>query len=266
MPLPRLPGPDEAVLHLFSDAGQVGPLSRRQLRQRVDAGEVASKAHVWMEGMDGWEPLADHREALAAGLDAPPSTPPASPRSRDDELDQVFVDLVKSSWDYLGEHRFAAHIDEVFLGAVITSTLDTGYSLIDLKSDGTHHFLRFENLSDQSRIVVRLTHLTASLAVSKVVGQRVSAILGYGERVGNLAKIWSALQAELKSSYLQDAEPGTITVDGDLNSGYVYCQVDLYLDVEQYVARDYRVDHARLANHVGAVTHALRKYLRGRFT
>jgi hypothetical protein len=177
----------------------------------------------------------------------------------------VFGNLVRASWNYLGEHRFAAHIDEVFLGAIITSTLDTGYSLIDLTSDGTHHYLRFENFDDKSRIVVRLTHLTGSLAVAKVLGQRVSAVIGYGERVGNMSKIWSAIQAEMKSSYIQDAEPGTITVDGDLNSGYVYCQVDLFLDIEQYVARDYKIDHALLSSHIGATTHALRKYLRGRF-
>ncbi|MEQ1572334.1 MAG: hypothetical protein ABMA64_42315, partial [Myxococcota bacterium] len=189
---------------------------------------------------------------------------PATPRT-DDEQDAVFVGLVKESWKYLGEHRFAAHIDEVFLGGLITSTLDTGYSLIDLSSDGSHHYVRFENLADQSRIVVRLTHLTGSLALSKVVGQRASAVIGYGERVGNITKIWGAIQAEMKSSYIQDPEPGTITVDGDVNSGYVYCQVDLYLSIDDYVSRDYAIDYSKLTVHVGSVVHALRKYLRGRF-
>jgi hypothetical protein len=237
-----------------------------------------------MDGMSGWEPLEAHRLALMEGLDgaaaaarAPESTDfseannvpveskPVPGESKDDALDRVFGDLVKESWRYLGEHRFASHIDEVFLGAIITSTLDTGYSLIDLSSDGSHHYLRFENLSDKSRIIVRLTHLTASLALAKVLGQRASAVIGYGEKVGNLAKIWSAIQAEMKSAYIQDAEPGTITVDGDINSGYVYCQVDLYLDIDQYVGRDYGIDYAKLASHIGATTHALRKYLRGRF-
>ena len=170
-----------------------------------------------------------------------------------------------ASWDYLSEHRFATHIDEVFLGAVITSTLDVGYSLIDISSDGTHHYLRFENLDDKSRIVVRLTHITGSLAVSKVLGQRASAVIGYGEKVGNISKVMSAIRAEMKSGYIRDPEPGTITVDGDLNSGYVTCQVDLFLDIDAYVARDYTIDHDKLATHIGATTHALRKYLRGRF-
>jgi hypothetical protein len=196
---------------------------------------------------------------------APGPSPPVAGESDDDYQDRMFGQLVRQSWAYLGEHRFAAHIDEIFVGAVITATLDTGYSLIDLTSDGTHHYLRFENLSDRARIIVRLTHLTGSLAVSKVLGQRMSAVIGYGERVSNIGKIWSALQAEMKSSYIQDAEPGTITVDGDMASGYVYCQVDLYLDIDDYVSRDYSIDYPRLSTHVGSVTHALRKYLRGRF-
>jgi hypothetical protein len=286
MALPRMPGPDEAVLHVHTAAGQRGPLSRRALTEALAAGTLPAEGHLWMKGMDAWEDLADHRDALAAGLGdpapaaAPAPTPAPAPAAdeappvaaapalealSDDALDAVFGGLVKDSWSWLGDQRFASHVDEVFLGAVITSTLDTGYSLIDLSSDGTHHFLRFENLTDRSRILFRLTHLTPTLAVSKVLGQRASAVIGYGERVRNLGKIWTAIQAEMKSSFLREADPGTITVDGDVQSGYVYCNVDLFLDIDAYVARDYRVDHALLSKHVAGTVHALRKYLRGRF-
>lgn len=299
MGLPRLPGPHEGVIHVHTQAGgQIGPMSRSELKDKVEKGEISSAANLWFDGMGGWEPLESHKAALFGDLGARPSAaaaaaPAAAPaaaakpaersidfaeaknvpveskpkagESRDDALDRVFGDLVKESWRYLGEHRFASHVDEVFLGAIITSTLDTGYSLIDLSSDGTHHYLRFENLTDKSRIIVRLTHLTSSLALAKVLGQRASAIIGYGEKIGSIQKIWGALQAEMKSSYIQDTEPGTITVDGDINSGYVYCQVDLYLDIDQYVSRDYTIDYNKLSSHIGATTHALRKYLRGRF-
>jgi hypothetical protein len=287
MALPRMPGPDEAVLHVHTAAGQQGPLTRRALVAALADGTIADAGHLWMKGMDAWDPITDHRDALAAGLDAgpadagpgaapapaeaaPESAPPqaAAPALAalgDDALDAVFGGLVKDSWKWLADQRFAGHVDEVFLGAVITSTLDTGFVLIDLTSDGTHHFLRFEDLTDRSRILFRLTHLTPSLAVSKVLGQRASAVIGYGERVGNLAKIWSAIQAEMKSSLLREADPGTITVDGDVTSGYVYCNVDLFLDIDAYVSRDYRVDHALLSKHVAGTVHALRKYLRGRF-
>lgn len=200
MALPRLPDPDEEALHVHTAAGQLGPLSRRVLTAKLASGELTDEGHLWMKGMDAWDAITDHRETLAAGLEAVPA-PAASPAPvpagepgqppwsqaavalGDDELDAVFVGLVKDSWTWLSKQRFASHVDEVFLGAVITSTLDTGYVLIDLTSDGSHHFLRFENLEDRSRILFRLTHLTPSLAVSEVLGQRASVVVGYGERV-----------------------------------------------------------------------------------
>ena len=53
--------------------------------------------------------------------------------------------------------------------------------------------------------------------------------------------------------------------DGDLHSGYVYCQVDMYWKLDDYIKPDFSVDYALLTTHVRAITHSLRKYLRGRF-
>lgn len=265
MGLPRVPRPDEVAIFVHAKSGQVGPLSRRAIRERVDAGELAVSDHLWMEGMAAWEKMSTI-EGFFDGLDQQPLTSPRREgESEEDYQERVFGGLVQGSWDYLSEHSFASHIDEVFLGAVITSTLDTGYSLIDLRSDGSHHFLRFENLEDHSRILFRLTHLTPSLAIAKVLGQRASAIVGYGEKVGNISKIMNAIRAEVKSGYIDNADPGTITVDGDINTGYVTCQVDLFLKIDDYVAPDYTIDHASLSAHIAACKHALRKYLRGRF-
>lgn len=185
--------------------------------------------------------------------------------AEDNRLDCIFGDLVTKSWDYYEAHAFAGHIDEVFLGAIITSTLDSGCALIDISSDGTHHYLRFEDLEDHSRIVCRMTHLTPGLAQARVLGQRASVVIGYGERVGNFQKIWKALKAEYKSGLVASPEPGTITVDGDMSSGYVYVQVDLFLSIEDYVAPDYAIDYRALQDHLAATHNALRKYLRGRF-
>jgi hypothetical protein len=185
--------------------------------------------------------------------------------AEDNRLDGIFGDLVTKSWDYYEDHAFSGHIDEVFLGAIITSTLDSGCALIDISSDGTHHYLRFEDLEDHSRIVYRMTHLTGSLSQSRVLGQRASVVVGYGERVGAFQKIWKALEAEYKSGLVASPEPGTITVDGDMKSGYVYVQVDLFLCIDDYVGRDYTIDYKLLQDHLAASHNALRKYLRGRF-
>jgi len=265
MALPRMPGPDEDALLVHGADGQMGPMSRRTLKTHLDEGRVAADDHLWMKGMGEWEPISA-QEGLLDNLETAASEEARLPgESEDDHQDRIFTGLVKQSWDYLEDHEFAGHIDEVFLGAVITGTLDTGYSLIDLNSDGSHHYLRFQHMGDNSRIICRVTHLTGTLAVSKVLGQRASVVIGYGEKVGSINKVMSAIQAEMKSGFIQNPDPGTITVDGDLNSGYVYCQVDMYWDIDDYIAKDYRVDSAKLQAHIGATTHALRKYLRGRF-
>ena len=148
---------------------------------------------------------------------------------------------------------------------MITSTLDAGYNLIDLTSDGTHHYLRFENFEDGSRTIFRLKQLTGDQVYAKVLGQKANVVLGYGEKVGNISKVLSALKAELKSSFILNPEPGSIVVDGDLTSGYVYCQVDMFWSLDDIISRDYSIDYSKLADWIRASNHALRKYLRGRF-
>jgi len=264
MSLPRMPRPDEGCLFVHLKSGREGPLTRRQLAERVQKGEFPDTVHVWFQGMESWARLSDHR-SLLEDLGSSGGAVPRAPGEADDEYkDRVFGDLVKRSWDWLYEHEFAGHVEEVFLGAIITSSLDAGFALIDLNSDGRNHFIRFEDLRDKSRLLVRLTHLTGELATAKVLGQKARVAIGYGERVANITKIITAIRAEMQSGFLQP-EPGTITVDGDLQSGYVYVQVELFLSIDQYVSASYDIDYPRLTGDIDATAHALRKYLRGRF-
>ena len=122
------------------------------------------------------------------------------------------------------------------------------------------------NLNDSSRLVFRLKHLTGDVVTAKVVGQRASVVIGYGEKAANIGQIMTALKAEFKSGFIVNPEPGTITVDGDLTSGYVYCQVDMFWKIDDYITGEYIVSTEKLMLHITACRHALRKYLRGRFS
>ena len=294
-----LPHPDDEAVYVQGFLGKIGPMSRRTLKKRVEAGEYKPTDAGFCEGMADWMPLAQCG-FLYENLDAPAGPPPAPiPRPApapavpqpapmpaptplpaatgpavpqrapgeylDDYKDRVFGELVSKSWDYYNEHAYATHIDEVFLGAVITSTLDTGYALIDLTSDGTYHFVRFENLQDKSRIIFRIRHLTTGLIAAKVLGQRVSIVVGYGEMMPNFGKVWQALQAEYKSGLIDTPEPGTITIDGDMSTQYVYVNVDLFWSLDDYIDK-YQIHYAVLEEHISATLHALKKYLRGRFS
>ena len=142
--------------------------------------------------------------------------------------------------------------------------LDAGHVLIDLTSDGTNHFLRFEDLDDRARVTMALTHLTRDVTMAKAVGQRASLVVGYGEPIKSFGRVLNAMRQEAKSGYLGRAEPGIVTFDADSESQYLYAQVDLYLAIDEYVDEHFTVDYAKLGIHVAATVHALGKFLRGR--
>jgi hypothetical protein len=184
--------------------------------------------------------------------------------SADDDLDRVFGRLVKESWRYHHLVENTGRMDEVLLGALITSTLDRGYVLIDLTSDGTNHFVRFEEPDSRARITMAVTHLTRDVTTAKAVGQMASLVVGYGEPIKSFSRVLSAMRQEAKSGYLGRAEPGIVTFDADSESQYLYAQIDLYLAIDEYVDEHFSVDYAKLGAAVGATVHALGKFLRGR--
>jgi hypothetical protein len=181
-----------------------------------------------------------------------------------EELEQVFVSLVKDSWRRYNETIQNTRMDELLVGAVITSSVEQGYSLIDLNSDGVNHYLRFEHLPSKQRLIFQLTNLSEDLVSAKVLGRHARVVIGYGQMVNNAGAIFQALKAEVKSGFLDAAEPGIITCDADLTSGYIYVQVPLILDLDQYFMSDHQVKYPLLQQHIAAVVHSLAKYLRGR--
>ena len=276
---PPLPQPTAPAIFVGTQQGQLpGPISLEALVQQVTAGQIPPDAAIWYEGLPNWVRLTEHpelRERLNAGGGAAPPPPAASmpaanlpatnlPNLSDDEMDRRFGDLIKGSWAYYNANQFAHHIDEAFIGAVITSTLDNGYSLIDLNSDGTNHFLRFQQMQEGQRLLYQLRHLARTPAEAKVLGHIASVTIGYGQRSGDINRLWSALKAEFKSGYIQTAEPGTITIDADMGSGYVYAQVDMYWNITDYVNDHYEADYPKLTEHIAVTVNALRKYLHGR--
>jgi len=269
------------LIHVHTAAGRT-ELSRRQIHDQLVGGQVASTDLFWFSGMDSWQPIGDHPaltdfpEAPAERVESAPVASPASAAPErdshresdlsDDELDVVFGELIEESWAYHSDHSFASHIDEVMVGALITDGVRRGLSLIDLSSDGTNHYMRFEKIGEGSRVIIRLTHLTGNMTTAATQGHRVAAVIGYGEKLKDFSRVWSAIKAEYKSGLVARDTPGAISVDGDMSSQYVYVQIRLFLKIDDYIGRDYSIDYHRLDAHLDATLNALRKYLRGRFS
>ena len=98
-----------------------------------------------------------------------------------------------------------------------------------------------------------------------MVGHRANLTVGYGERLGNAGQIGQALRTEVASSFVATPEPGTVSFDADISSGYVYASIDLYLEPERYVGDDLVVDHDLLRRHVAALVHTMRTFVHTRF-
>ena len=230
-----------------------------------------------------------------AAVDASPTSASAALMSgmTDQELDDEFIVLVGRSWEMYKETEFASSIDEATLGGVITALVDCGFVLIDLETAGAAygvatttttttttsstggvdvgsvsaggHQLRFEEPETQSRVTVALQHLTPDVASAKVVGHRATAVIGYGQRVKEFQKVGQAIRQEVQSSMVLSPEPGTVTFDADLSSGYVYAQIDLLLELERYVSEDLSVDHDLLRRHLASVVYTMKTFVQMRF-
>jgi hypothetical protein len=178
--------------------------------------------------------------------------------------DQIFVGLVSDSWKIFNEHQHNRYMDDMLVGAVVAATVEDGYSLIDLTSDGTSHYLRFEHLPSTIRLLFRLANRAEHLITAKVLGRQADVVIGYGERVRDPQSLYQSLKTEMKSTLIDSGEPGVITVDADISSGYLYVQVPLILNLDRYFTGGYDIDQTLLRTHIASTVHALQKYLRGR--
>lgn len=258
-------------VHWVDPGGQQqGPRPLADVVEQVKAGRLPRSTHVWWQGAADWTPVDQLGVDLGQPVAATASAALMSGMT-DQQLDDAFIELVGRSWDMYKETEFATSIDEAMLGGVITALVDCGFVLIDLETAnawagaaGTHR-LRFEEPADHSRVNVSLQHLTADPAVAKMIGHRASAVIGYGQRVPEFGKVGQAVKQEMQSSFIVSPEPGTVTFDADISSGYVYAQIDLLMEIERYVDDHLDVDHELLRHHIASVVYTMKTFIQARF-
>ena len=67
----------------------------------------------------------------------------------------TFEQLIKDSWKLAEEEQAATYIDEVFIGGLVSTMLESGHALFDVSSTGDYHNMMFENLGNQDRVIIR---------------------------------------------------------------------------------------------------------------
>jgi len=183
---------------------------------------------------------------------------------QDEQKEQIFSELIGKSWKIFSEREMSSKLDEVLVGAVIAAYVKTGNLLIDINSDGTRHYIRFENSTDKSRLIVRVNNWSEDFVRAKVQGHLAEVIVGYGQKADNMTSVWSTLKSEMKSAFIMENEPGIVTFDADVTGGYIYAQVPLILNIDDYLKGPFDVDNEKLTSHLDAVVHSLKRYLQGR--
>lgn len=176
-------------------------------------------------------------------------------------LEARFVELVAASWKRWNSWEHARRCDDVAIGAVIASYVDAGWQLIDLESDGHDHMVRFQ--AGEHRLAVGITALAEDPVRAAAEGRLIAVSVSFGRRVREFSKISSTLKQEMKSSMISNAdEPGVITFDADLSTGYVYAVVNLLLNLDDYF--DGLVQRNPISSDLYAAVHSLSRYLTGR--
>lgn len=289
-----MPTADDPVRWVDQQGQQVGPEALEVVVRRARAGQIPHTTLIWWDGAVDWTALH-----LVAGVDLPAAAPlaqvaPATASAAlmsgltDQQLDDEFIALIDRSWEMYKETEFATSIDEAMLGGVITAMVDCGFALIDLNTasawgtaaataanatttatatpaPSASHELRFEEPQTQARVALSLQHLTPDPAAAKMIGHRAAVVIGYGARVPNFARVGQALRQEVQSSFIASPEPGTVTFDADISSGYVYAQIDLLLELQRYVDDHFAVDHDLLRRHLASVVYTMKTFIESRF-
>lgn len=205
-----------------------------------------------------------------------------------DKLEAEFVSLVKKSWKTHQVYFWNNSVDEILIGAVVNASLEKGYLLIDLVSERPYnyyarasasdptatgylapintHLLRFEDPKDNSRLLYQLERITTELAETRVLGNLAKVTIGYGKKADNFNQVVDSLKQDFKSSFVDTTEPGIITLDAEMISGYVYAKVPIIVNISDYNIDNKlgNIDYDKLDYHLQSVVHSLRKYLMGR--
>lgn len=108
-----------------------------------------------------------------------------------------------------------------------------------------------------------VTALAEDPVQAAALGRLIQVTVAYGQRVRELSRLASTLKQEMKSSMMANAdEPGVITFDADMSSGFVYAQVNLLLNLDDYFTGLNQT--TPISRDLYAAVHSLSRYLHGR--
>ncbi|AAB99285.1 hypothetical protein MJ_1279 [Methanocaldococcus jannaschii DSM 2661] len=174
-------------------------------------------------------------------------------------MDKRFIELIKKGWKLKNEENKATYIDEVFLGAIITTLTDNGYVLMDIASNGNFHYFMFEHLESWDRIKIVAEVLPHSLTDVKVIGARMFIEFSYGVMIKGIPP--SLFGLGLKG-YLSQMLSNIGSIRYEYDGYYTFVNCATYLLINDYIDFDtLTIDWEKLNNDINAIISSLAKYL-----
>ncbi|HJH29282.1 MAG TPA: hypothetical protein C5S51_06260 [Methanosarcinaceae archaeon] len=171
----------------------------------------------------------------------------------------TFKQLIKDSWKLAEEEQAATYIDEVFIGGVVSTMLESGHALFDMSSTGDYHNMMFENLDNQDRIIIQVRHENNALAEAKTLGHRMQFTCGYGMRAKKIGKLVSSSWRESLSGSLGDI--GSIMYD--VQGNYLFASMPLYIIADDYVDLDTLMpDFDKMAEDLSEIMEKLKEFVK----
>ncbi len=176
-------------------------------------------------------------------------------------MNNRFYELVKNGWKINEMENKAEYIDEVFVGAIVSSLSDKDFILLDIMSDGNTHYFMFENLETKNRIKILAHSTTHTLPEIKTIGAKAYIVFSYGTPIKKSFSILGGLKYESLSKGLTTI--GSISFDYD--NYYLYVNCPMYLLINDYVGFDnLDINTEKLSNDLDAIFGSLIEYLKTR--
>jgi hypothetical protein len=174
-------------------------------------------------------------------------------------MEKRFIELIKKGWNLKTEENKAEYIDEVFLGAIITSLTDNDFVLMDIASDGNLHYFQFEHLENWDRVRITAEVLPHSLTDVKVIGARMYVEFSYGVMVKGVPP--ELLGFSLKG-YLSQKLSNIGSITFHYENYYLFVNCATYLLINDYINFEtLEIDWKKLNEDIAAIINSLFEYI-----
>lgn len=174
----------------------------------------------------------------------------------DPALDERFAAMVQVSVAHQRRLDWALRVDELLMGACVSSIVDRGYVLLDLDGLEVGQRAVFDRNDDSRHARLSLEPLSPVNAAGDATERHVKVTMSWGRDVADADAAFATLRAEANDD---ETPPGAFTSDVNMVSSSATTSVDLIWVADDFVTEDHTVDRSEIDASITAILHALER-------